>query len=150
MNPVLVETVVKGAVLLGLTFAVLFCLRREAPATRHRVLKIAMVALIALPILAVTMPAIDLAVLSNEIQQVLKSNLPVERELELGDRVYLVRLIPLDDQASAESGGLIISFIEATETIFSARESQRFATVLKDSSVFGNKPSRRHASNRSA
>lgn len=76
--------------------------------------------------------AVDLALLSNEIQRALTNGAPIERELELGDKVFLVRLIP--QLEGDDIGGMLISFVDATESLAAARESQRLATVLRDSS----------------
>jgi two-component system CheB/CheR fusion protein len=75
---------------------------------------------------------VDLAVLSSEIQRALSGARMVERELELGDRSFLVRFLP--QQHDDEVGGLVISFLEITEPLAAAREARRLLTVLKDSS----------------
>lgn len=71
--------------------------------------------------------AIDLTVISPDIRAAVKTNKMVEREIELGDQFYVVRLIPGADD------GLIISFINETERIRAARQSERLATVVRDS-----------------
>ncbi len=71
--------------------------------------------------------AIDLTVISPDIRAAVKTDKVVERELELGDQFYVVRLIPAADD------GLIISFINETERIRVARQSERLATVVRDS-----------------
>jgi two-component system CheB/CheR fusion protein len=71
--------------------------------------------------------AIDLTLLSAEISKAAQMKNVVETELELGDKVYVVRLIP-----GAQSG-LIISFTDETERIRINREAMRLATVVRDS-----------------
>jgi two-component system CheB/CheR fusion protein len=75
--------------------------------------------------------AIDLTVLSNEIKTALKTHTMIERELDLGDQVFIVRLIPnpIDTE-----GGLVISFLDETDRIASERTLRRLATVVRDSS----------------
>jgi two-component system CheB/CheR fusion protein len=79
----------------------------------------------------ISVAGIDLTLLSNDIQRALHSGVPVERELELGDQAFLVRLIPQQD--AEDASGLVISFIDVTESILAARESRRLAAVLRDS-----------------
>jgi two-component system sensor kinase FixL len=71
--------------------------------------------------------AVDLGILSGEIEHALNTGSPVERELELGSRVYLVRVIP------RPASGLTISFMDATERLSAARHAQRLAAILNDS-----------------
>lgn len=70
---------------------------------------------------------IDLTLLATEIRSATQTKQPVDRELELGDIAYLVRMIPQRD------GGLIISFTDETERIRTSRESRRLATLVRDS-----------------
>lgn len=74
--------------------------------------------------------AVDLTVLSNEIKVALNTHKVTERELDLGDRVFIVRLIP---NPVGSEGGLVISFYDETDRIASARTMRRLATVVQDS-----------------
>ena len=71
--------------------------------------------------------SIDLTLLATEIQSASRSKHMVERELELGNKAYLVRMVP------QISGGLIISFTDETARIHATRQAQRLATVVRDS-----------------
>ncbi len=73
---------------------------------------------------------IDLTLFSTEIKQVIKSRRKVEREIELGDRIFLVRIQPVD---RPNDNGLIISFNEETERLESERVLRRLASVVRDS-----------------
>ena len=74
--------------------------------------------------------AIDLTVLSTEIKEAIKSRRKTERELELGNRIFLVRIQPVD---LPHQGGLIISFNEETDRRESERVLRRLASVVRDS-----------------
>ncbi|MFT4727958.1 MAG: two-component system CheB/CheR fusion protein [Granulosicoccus sp.] len=74
--------------------------------------------------------AIDLSVLSHEINTALRTHKVIERELDLGDQMFIVRLIP--NPVSSE-GGLVISFQDETNRIASERTLRRLATVVQDS-----------------
>ncbi|NND71777.1 MAG: PAS domain S-box protein, partial [Rhodothermales bacterium] len=74
--------------------------------------------------------AIDLTLLSTEIKDALKSHRKIERELELGSRLFLVRIQPVD---TPNQHGLIISFNEETERLEAERVLRRLASVVRDS-----------------
>ena len=74
--------------------------------------------------------AIDLTVLSTDIKQVIQTRQNIQRELELGNRIFLVRIQPLD---RPNEGGLIISFHEETERLMAQRLLRRLASVARDS-----------------
>ena len=82
------------------------------------------------PLIAVGGP-FDLAFLSSEIQRAMQSGKPVDREIVLGERSYLVRLVPMTDD---DSGGLVVTFTDESERLIAAAEARRLATVVKDSS----------------
>ena len=71
--------------------------------------------------------SIDLSLVTSEIQAASRSKHTVERELELGNTAYLVRMTPQD------SGGLIISFTDETDRILASRQAQRLAAIVRDS-----------------
>jgi two-component system CheB/CheR fusion protein len=78
--------------------------------------------------------AIDLTVLSNEIKVAMQTHKVIERELDLGDQVFVVRLIPTPiGSGSDNDSGLVISFHDETERIASERTLRRLATVVRDS-----------------
>lgn len=76
--------------------------------------------------------AVDLALLLKDIQHALATRKLVERQLDLGDRSFLVRFLPQYD--GEQNSGLVITFVEVTDTIEKGREVRRLATVLRDSS----------------
>jgi two-component system CheB/CheR fusion protein len=74
--------------------------------------------------------AVDLSILSHEISTALQTHKVIERELDLGEQMFIVRLIP--NPVSSE-GGLVISFHDETNRIAAERTLRRLATVVKDS-----------------
>ncbi len=74
--------------------------------------------------------AIDLTLLSTEIKEVIKTGRKIERELELGNRIFLVRIQTVE---RPNEHGLIISFNEETERLESKRVLSRLASVVRDS-----------------
>lgn len=75
--------------------------------------------------------AVDLTLLSREIRTALQTHQMLERELELGEEVFTVRLIP---NAITTDGGLIVSFRDETSRFAAERALRRLATVVRDSS----------------
>ncbi len=70
---VLIDSGVKGAVLLGVAALIVLSLRRASAATRHLVWALALDGLLLLPLLSITMPSLQLPILPREIKPVAQS-----------------------------------------------------------------------------
>ena len=62
----------------------------------------------------------------------LRNGCAAEREIAIGQRLYLVRLLP-EPALDAGRGGLVAVFMDQTERIEIARESRRMATLVNQS-----------------
>lgn len=74
----------------------------------------------------------DLAFLSSEIQHAMETGEPVEQEVLLNKRSFLVRLTPMKEKDGKDMG-LVVTFSDESQRLAAATEAQRLATVLKDS-----------------
>jgi two-component system CheB/CheR fusion protein len=75
----------------------------------------------------------NLAFLSSEVQHALHIGEAVERDIVLGERNFLVRLIPMKSKDD-DVPGVVVTFTDETQRLNAAAEAQRLAAVLKDSS----------------
>ncbi len=82
--------------------------------------------------LATTESTFDLSILSAEIDQAMKTSRQVDRDLQLGDRLFAIRLIPFREDGDKASG-LIIVFQDETEKRLAEADARRLAAVVRDS-----------------
>ncbi|WOJ93734.1 CheR family methyltransferase [Congregibacter variabilis] len=75
--------------------------------------------------------AVDLTPLLQELHRAINTGKTVSRELELGEKSYLIRLTPIN--TAAGDRGLIITIFDASESLADARDAKRLAAVLKHS-----------------
>ncbi|MGH1483884.1 MAG: CheR family methyltransferase [Geminicoccales bacterium] len=74
---------------------------------------------------------LDLSILSQQIEEAVKSGEASERQLDLGDKAYSVKLIPLFD--NDRPAGLIVTFDDVTLRRRIEADSRRLAAVVRDS-----------------
>jgi two-component system CheB/CheR fusion protein len=74
---------------------------------------------------------LDLSILSQQIEETVKSGKTSEQQLDLGDKTYGVKLIPLFDNDRPK--GLIVTFDDMTSRRRDQANTRRLAAVVRDS-----------------
>ncbi len=74
---------------------------------------------------------LDLSILSQQIEETAKSGKTSEQQLDLGDKTYVIKLIPLFD--NDRPAGLIVTFDDVTSRRRDQANTRRLAAVVRDS-----------------